>query len=399
MDSEFDLLLISPVERILTEAWAGKVRLGEIETLRDGKCYRVAITGAPAGAPTSVIVKQAVAEPDIPLDPDATEGNPVQLLLEEWAGLKFLNSVMPGTGLVPKFYGGDRAACVVVSEDLGQGTTLVEALQGADPNYARECLVGQAQALAELHAHTLGHEANYWEIRDALGPRGAPRDWKKWGILDDTQGWGDLRALQPELQLGFERIGQQASPAFWDEYDALVAATENPSPFRAYTHNDSCPDNTFITPGHVRLIDFERGGYHLCLLDAAYCRLSMPHCFWANRLPDDVVPMVERAYRERLAPSLPDAADDRLFGKAMTEACAYWIISNGMWMVHRSFDQDFQWGAATWRQRVFQRVTQFAAATEEFGHLPAMGAAARETIERLKRYWTCEPMPLFPAFR
>ncbi len=119
MDSEFDLSLISPVERILTEAWAGKVRLGEIETLRDGKCYRAAITGAPAGTPTSVIVKQAVAEPDIPLDPDATEGNPAQLLLEEWAGLEFLNSVMPGTGLVPKFYGGDRVACIVVSEDLG----------------------------------------------------------------------------------------------------------------------------------------------------------------------------------------------------------------------------------------------------------------------------------------
>ena len=42
---------------------------------------------------------------------------------------------------------------------------------------------------------------------------------------------------------------------------------------------------------------------------------------------------------------------------------------------------------------------QFAATTEEFSHLPAMGTAARETVRRLKSHWTCDPMPLFPAFR
>ncbi|MGC4043021.1 MAG: hypothetical protein QM758_04390 [Armatimonas sp.] len=310
-----------------------------------------------------------------------------------------MNSVLPDTGLVPRFYGGDRAACVVVSEDLGQGTSLVDVLQGTDPDYARESLVLQAQALAELHAHTLGQEARYWQVRDALGPRGAPRDWKRYGILEDTQGWGNLRALQPELQKAFDQLGQHVPTAFWDEYASLVAAIENPSPFRAYVQNDSCPDNTLITPGRLRLLDFERGGYHLCLLDAAYCRLSMPHCFWAARLPADIAPIVERAYRQRLAYALPEAADDRLFGRAMTEACAYWIISNGMWMVHRSFDQDFPWGAATWRQRVFLRLEQFAATTKEFSHLQEMGAAARETLRRLKTHWTCEPMPYFRAFR
>lgn len=394
-----DTSLIPIVERLLTEVWAGHVRLGEAETLVADKCYRVEVTDSPVGASTSVIVKKARAEPGIPVDPDATEGNPAQLLLEEWAGLAFLNSVLPDTGLVPKFYGGDRTACLVVSEDLGQGTSLVDALIGTDPDYARECLTMHAQAVAELHAHTLGQEARYWQIRDALGPRGVPRDWKLYGNLLDTQGWGNLRALQAELQKGFNHIGQQVPTAFWDEYAALVAAIENPSPFRSYVHNDSCPDNAFLTPGRLRLIDFERGGYHLCLLDAAYCRLSMPHCYWANRLPEDVVPTVERAYRTVLSQVLPEAAEDRRFGRGMTEACAYWIISNGMWMVHHDFDHDFNWGNATWRQRVLLRLEQFAATTEEFDHLPTMGSAARETIRRLKTHWTCDPMPLFPAFR
>lgn len=399
VDVNFDPALITAVERLLRESWAGKVRLGAAETLREDKCYRFAVAEAPGGAPASVIVKKARTEPGLPYNPDATNANPAQALLEEWAGLAFLNSVLPKTGLVPRLYGGDRAAGIVVLEDWGTGDSLVDALQGTDPDYARECLTLHAQAVAELHAQTLNQEAHYWQIRDTLGPRGVPRDWKFWGTVLDTQGWGNLRTLRAELQKGFDRLGQSVPTAFWDEYVSLVAAVENPFPFRAYVHNDSCPDNTFITPGRLRLMDFERGGYHLCLLDAAYCRLSMPHCYWANRLPGDVVPTVERVYRQRLRPVLPEAADDRRFGRAMTEACAYWIISNGLWLVHRGFENDFAWGPATWRQRVFLRLEQFAATTEEFSHLPAMGAAARETVRLLKRHWPYEPMPLFPAFR
>lgn len=398
-DPNLDPSLITVSERLLTEAWGHAVLLAEPETLREDKCYRLRVADAPVGTTASVIVKKPQTEPGMSLDPDATEGNPAQPVLEEWAGLAFLNSVLPDTGLIPRFYGGDRSTCIIVFEDLGEGTSLVDALQGTDPDYARKCLTMQAQAVAELHANTLGQEARYWQIRDALGPRGVPRDWKRYGNLLDTQGWGNLRVLQAELQKGFDFIGQQVPMAFWDEYASLVTAIENPSPFYAYVHNDACPDNTFITPGRLRLIDFERGGYHLCLLDAAYCRLSMPHCYWANRLPDDVAPTVERAYRERLSQTLPEVADDRLFAKGMTEACAYWVISNGMWLVHQDFDKDFNWGNATWRQRVLLRLEQFTATTEEFAHLPVMGAAARETIRRLKSHWTCDPMPLFPAFR
>jgi len=398
-DLEFDPSIIAVAERLLTDVWSGKVRLGNPQTIREGKCYRFTVSDSPAGAPTSVILKKAEKEISIPIDPDSTHGNPAQPLLEEWAGLVFLNRTLPATGLIPKFYGGDRSTCIVMIEDLGKGIDLADVLNGTDPDYARMCLMRHAQAVAELHAHTHGHEADYWQIRDGLGPRNTPRDWKRYGNLLATQGWGDLNTLQAELQLGFKRIGQHVPTTFWDEYASLVAAMKGDSPFRAYTHNDSCPDNAFITPERLCLIDFERSGYHLCLLDAVYCRLSMPHCFWANRLPDDVIPMVESVYRKRLSQVIPEANDDRRFGNAVTEACAYWMISNGMWMVHRDFDRDFTWGSATWRQRVLLRLEQFAATTEEFTHLTTMGVAARETVRRLRSQWNCDPIEYFPAFR
>ncbi|MET1074267.1 MAG: hypothetical protein ABWY11_16595 [Umezawaea sp.] len=271
-------------------------------------------------------------------------------------------------------------------------------MTGDDPERARARLVAHARAIARLHAGTIGHEERYREIRDSLGPRGAPRDWKRYGIVLDTQGWGDLRVLEPELRQAFARVGQVPPAAFWEEYRSLAAAIEGPS-LRAYVHNDSCPDNTLFTPDGAHLIDFERGGYHFALLDAAYCRLGMPHCYWVGRVPDEVTAEVEASYRETLAPAIPRIADDRLFGRAMTEACAYWVVRNGTWLVHRGFEEDFDWGTATWRQRVFLRLEQFAATTEQFSHLTAMGAAARETARRLRRHWPHRPMPLFPAFR
>lgn len=387
------------IETLLNESWNTSVTVGGIESLVEGKCFRVSISAPSESVPTSVIVKTARAEVDIPTDPDSTEGNPAQPILEEWTGLQFLNEVMPESGLIPKFYGGDRATCLIAFEDFGKQPSVVDALNGMNPDYARECLKVHAQAVATLHASTMAEEERYWKIRDALGPRGVPRDWKQYGNLLDTQGWGDLRGLRSELQKAFDRIGQVVPMAFWDEYEFLVKRTDSDSSFRAYIQNDSCPDNTLITPSGPHLIDFERGGYHLYLLDAAYCRLSMPCCFWVGRLPDDVTPSVESAYREILGQIQPGIQSDRLFGRAMTEACAYWIISNGMWMVHRDFDADFKWGSSTWRQRVFRRLEAFADTTEEFSHLRALGTAARETVGLLKTHWEYEEMPLFPAFR
>jgi hypothetical protein len=50
---------------------------------------------------------------------------------------------------------------------------------------------------------------------------------------------------------------------------------------------------------------------------------------------------------------------------------------------------------------VLLRLDALADATEQFDHLPAMGATARRCTQRLREIWPAEAgeMPLYPAFR
>ena len=156
-----------------------------------------------------------------------------------------------------------------------------------------------------------------------------------------------------------------------------------------------------IIDGRVQLLDFERGGFHHALLDAVYGRLCFPSCYYANRLPDHIAPMMEEAHRAQLVRRCPEAADEVRFRQEIVHACAYWLISNGNWMLESAFQDDWQWGLSTWRQRVLLRLELFANTTEEFNHLPAMGETARLCLTRLKAIWPADvhQMPVFPAFR
>ena len=52
------------------------------------------------------------------------------------------------------------------------------------------------------------------------------------------------------------------------------------------------------------------------------------------------------------------------------------------------------------RQRQLLRLDTFAATTEQFGHLEAIGATARKMAVRLRSLWPPEAeMPLYPPFR
>lgn len=384
--------------QLLQEIWGRPIEITSIETLREGRCFRLTLNTTLSKVPKNVILKIALDEPGYSMDPDSAAPNPAQPLLEEWAGLLFLNECLQNKPFVPQFYGGDRKTGIILIEDFGQGETLAEALQGNDPMAANEFLLKHADALARLHTATLGREKRYMEIRNALGPTGAPRNWKKFGNLLATQGWGNLHLLRKDLVRSFAFIGQSVGKEFWVEYEYLTSAIHDPSPYRTYVHNDTCPDNSLLTSAGFKLIDFERSGYHHCLLDVAYYRLGMPHCYWSGELPTSVINQLEARYRQSLAPMIAEITDDRCFGNAITDACAYWIISSGIWLVDKDFGADFLWGNATWRQRVLFRLKQFSAATQEHDHLHAMGAAARETLRILLTHWNCDPLPTFPSF-
>lgn len=361
---------IEIAERLLGENWGGEVRLTLKEVLRKDRCYRFQV----AGLATSVIVKRATGE----------DGS-VHRLLDEWAALAFIEEIAPGGGLAPRFFGGDREACLIVYEDLGEGPSLVEPLMGDDPDQARAALRGHAEAVGRLHNASGGGEARFREIRDGLGPAATRRGGLGWGVLSE---------LREDLARGFDLLHIKIGDDFWADYQTLTEAI-CAEPLRAFVHNDSCPDNMRLTGEGVRLFDFEVGGFHHRLLDAAYARMSMPHCYLSNVVPPEVVRETEGAYRE-----VSKMTGDRQFGEEMVHACFYWVVSNGIWRVAERLDQeDFTWGIATWRQRVFHRLGALAEACDEFAYMPAVAKAARETVFELRKRWDVEPLPLYPAFR
>jgi hypothetical protein len=137
------------------------------------------------------------------------------------------------------------------------------------------------------------------------------------------------------------------------------------------------------------------------LLDAVYGRLCFPTCYYANRLPNHIALLMEAAYRAQLVRRCPPATDDARFSREIVHACAYWLISNGNWMLASAYQDDRQWGISTWRQRVLLRLELIANTTTEFNYFGAMGETARICLARLREIWPPDVhnMPYYPAFR
>jgi hypothetical protein len=394
-------------ERILAQTWGGRVRLAEGVSPRGdserANVLRCAVLDAPSGAPASIIVKRVRVQERESYDPAATEGPSVRLF-NDWAGLQFLSELRaqlpPESGaesgqeppLAPRFFGGDRAEGVLVMEDLGEGDSLVQPLLGSDRAAAVGALDAYFRSLGRLNAVTYGHQASYWQIRDALGPRALPSQ----PTLE-----GQRRILERHFNALCEQTGITPVPGADADLVQAAALDVNPDPFLAFSQSDVCPDN--CTRSHagdwMRFFDFEWGWFRNVLNDGARARACFPTCWCVNRLPDDVIRRCEAVYRAEFAKGCPAAADDVLFQRALVTACAYWSLFS-MEFYGVIWEQDDRWGIATVRQRIIVRLALLAQATHEFGYMEAFGETAARLVNRLQTMWPdLEPMPYYPAFR
>ena len=129
------LALMAVAEQVLTNSFGGVTHLAEPEPLDASPrstVYRCAVLAASRGAPISVIVKRAGGEGET-YDPNAAE-EPTTRLFNEWAGLQFLDHLADAASPAARFYGGDRAAGLVVLEDLGTDGHLNGILLGCPPS-------------------------------------------------------------------------------------------------------------------------------------------------------------------------------------------------------------------------------------------------------------------------
>jgi hypothetical protein len=356
--------------------------------------WRAHLRAGGAAAPETVVVKTAVTSGGAGYDPDAADTGPAWRLFNEWASLDLLARLAPENPLAPRLYGGDRAAGVIVVEDLRGGVGLDRILLGSDRGAAEQALVGYAEALGRMHAVTVGHEREYTAHRTSLGPLpDVP-------VSTAAEAALDAQGLIAACRGAASAVGIRLDGAAERDLEAVAAFWAGTSPARALVHSDACPDNCLRTAAGTRLVDFEFGGFRHPLVDGACLRLGFPSCWCAGALPDDVLRRAEAAYREALARGCLWAADDAAFTRALVDARAYWTVAMLAWAVPDLLNEDVGWGLVGGRQRVLHRLGLFAGLSEDYGRLRALGGTARTMQQSLAARWPDAAIPLavFPAF-
>ena len=395
---------IDRAEKVLSKTLNKQVSIERHEVLnrenKRNRIIRVFIKKDIQDVPLSLIVKQTAMKE---YDPNDYYAQATVMHFNDWAGTEFLSSLFAEgtTSLSPGFYGGDpemgfimedfgtqKSSVLFNDEEIPIDANLLPALFHGSARQAEEGLLAWMKCMGDMHAATIGKEAEYERFRNRLGNR-------KQSSRQVKADW--CRNLIPRIENAFTTIDFKPEMHFYDELNLLCDTIENPGPFLAYTHGDICPDNCSYINGNVRLIDFEMSSYQHALLDAVYPRVAFPTCGWSNALPDSTIGKLEKAYRERLVKGCPKAADDRIFNKGLIDACSIWgmIILNSL---PDSLEEDHAWGVSTSRQRILTRLDILARLNNELNHLPSTIGTASNLASKLRNIWPdSDTLPIYPA--
>lgn len=309
---------------------------------------------------------------------DADSADPLRGFPAEVAALSLLNG-MP-VPVAPRLLGAD--ATLLVMEDLGPAASLAHSLLAADPVRAQADLVAYARALGAMHAWSAGRGQDFAAI--AASPAGVPEP--HW-IAAITEGKGPLLGVAERLGLRDDGVSA--------EIDSLPALLRGPGD--AYTglvHSDACPDNTHVTDGTCRLIDFETSGWGPVALDAAYLLAPFPSCWCFAALAAEVANAALDAYRDQLTGA--GIALGANWDVALTAALGGWIVARAP-ALGRLLDKDREWGTTTGRPRMLTWLRSFADAAAGSGALPRLDALARAIREQLSARWPDIVVPDYPA--
>lgn len=379
------------IEAVLSVGRPIPIQLADLERIseadRRNLILRATVATPRADLPQTLIVKKVVAER---YDPDDTTHWDSVRFLRDWAGAAFLSQVAGAAGHGPRFYGGDRANGFILLEDMGNyHGSLVGPLLGDDEVAATVALNYFGERLGQLHVDTFGKAADYYALVATLNP-----------TLAMTMRQNDEFAERcAKVTALLATLGVDLSIAAQAEVEQLSAVVADPGPFTVYRHGDPCPDNFFWQGTTLRLLDFEFGHMGHGLSDLAYARTFFPTCWCCNRVPIALVRRIETDYRTTFGRAYPAILDDTVFGRAMSEVCAIWVIDTLNWLLASALEADQEWGIAMIRPRIVARLEAFVATCLEFDQLPALRAVAEQLLTTLQQQWAdLDPLPLFPAF-
>ena len=354
---------LAAVQALLTDLYGVPVAVEGWERLEPWAVARALL--AEAGAARTVIVKWV-------------RDGPAQLRSESWrlraelAALQFLSQDL-GLALAPRVIAADRAAGILVMEDLTPRVALDRLIRRDGAAAHPGLLAAFARARGELSAATAGRAWAYRARCAAAGhvpvAGGGPRDRLAW--LRD-QGHQDAAALGTPL----------AGPAASD-LAAVLDELHAPGPFLALTHGDAEANNVMVRehgPADARLIDFEAAGYAHALLDAV-C-LHVPGPGWIC-VGDPAAAGLADQYRRALARGVPQAQDDRCYGHALASACMHWALVR----LHRLAVLDTRAPGDHSRLQLVETLESAARTAEAHRSLPHLAGWARRAAGALRRRW------------
>jgi hypothetical protein len=276
----------------------------------------------------------------------------------------------------------------MVLEDLGETTSLADALLSHDPVSATDALAAWASTLGQLHQATANPTAmSRWEAaRTALG-----------GLLPQESAASLLVSVRPQVET-LVNVPEDADLAA-SEIDRRLSDRR----WWAMTPRDACPDNCALQPGgSAVLFDFEGGGTRHALLDAAYLVTTFPTCWCTGDLPAEARTAGLAAYRAAAAWPFDD------FDQHLAAAAAF----HGLWVLSFRFaDALGDNGGLGWRweevgfdvpsrrQIVALALDDLERAVEGGGPIEALGDLAGSLrIALTDRWGTWERPPPHPAF-
>lgn len=283
------------------------VRLDSAELLMGGERTEVRRVRArwPEGGATSVIVKRYVSSG------------------EGWTREAAALVSVPDNAPAPRLVAEGGVPPVVVMSDLGPGRTVADALLGTSADEATAAVLEWAEAVADLHAATLGGRARF-RAELALRAGDLPvADHVMPAVVDET-------ALLLETRCA--ELGVAIPSGALREFRELPRTLRADAEAAALSPSDACPDDNVRTADGVVLVDFEGAQWRHVVWDVAYLTVPWASCWCAWRMPSDVVERAVEHYRARIESALPYVRTPQ-FRKDLAAATAGWAFISAAWLL------------------------------------------------------------------
>lgn len=365
----------------LNEAYNANANIIAVEDMdgQHGTILRLHMTPVD-GLPQHLVIKQ-LPKGEARIDPRTR-------FLGEWAGLKFSSLIATDTLLAPRFLLGNFDEQFIVMEEIRNAILLRDALDDPNAEDTLSLLEDFGTFLAKFHAASYGREDELIAIQQDLGFDAPPRN-------DSSI---DLRDRIAQAKETFAFLGDVVTDEFVEEVHAFSAGLYEDDRFRVFNHHDAGPHNILLVDRKTLFIDFEFSEYGSLFMDFTAPYLAYPPYGRGKPIPSDVLKRYENAYRNTIAPTIPDILNDDIFEQKLHYACGQWMLAKTVgggdrfskYFVHGHSDELPEHVTpemlTNWRRLLFTQIRCFLDLLENTPHIPEIYAVLQQSFDTAMQY-------------